>query len=214
MRLALALVVLACAGSAAAEPVQDRYGPPRKAAPPQARPYEGRLLGWAGKAAQPAPRPADAQAAAPQPTPQPAAASRVTPQPAPVQVAARAEPQTAAAPRPASAPPPRAQTMSSWSQNPLPQSLYDAPAAPAAAAPPPAPRLAQAPPPTPAPQRGAAPSRLYSLHREYGMAPDTVPAMSAQTNYVLIGPPDAPADTEVDEDEAPARKPSVDARLF
>ncbi|HEX2562159.1 hypothetical protein [Phenylobacterium sp.] len=185
MRLALVLVALACAGSAAAEPVQDRYGPPRKAAAPQARPYEGRLLGWSGKAAPTAP------------------------QAAPVQIAARPEPRPVAAPQP----PPRAQPMSSWSHDPLPQSLYDGPApAPAAAPPPPAPRLAQAPPP--APQRGAAPSRLYSLHREYGMAPDTVPATSAQTNYVLIGPPDAPAETEAEEDEAPARKPSIDARLF
>lgn len=176
MRLALAFVVLACAGSAAAEPVQDRYGPPRKAPAPQARPYEGRLLGWAGKAAAPAP------------------------QPAPAQIAARPQPQPSAPP---------ARTISAWSEDPLPQSLYDAPVD---APQPPAPRMAQAPV-APAPQRqGAAPSRLYSLHREYGMAPDVVPATPSRTSYVLIGPPDAPSEPEAD--EAPARKPAVDARLF
>lgn len=179
MRLALAFVVLACAGSAAAEPVQDRYGPPRKAPAPHARPYEGRLLGWSGKAAQ------------------------LAPQAAPAQVAARPEPQPS--------PPPR-QTISAWSENPLPQSLYDAPPA---APQPPAPRLAQAAPVAPEPQRqGAAPSRLYSLHREYGMAPDVVPATPSRTSYVLIGPPDAPADAEAEADDTPARKPAVDARLF
>ncbi|MFC3079893.1 hypothetical protein ACFODL_17460 [Phenylobacterium terrae] len=198
MRLALAFVVLACAGSAAAEPVQDRYGPPRKATAPQARPYEGRLLGWAGKAAPQAPQPAPAQLAA-RPEPQRLAREFRAAAPAPARVAA-------AAPQP---PPVPAGAMADWSADPLPQSLYDTPAT---APPPPAPRLAQAPPPPEPRQQGAAPSRLYSLHREYGMAPDVVPATPSRTSYVLIGPPDAPAEAETD--EAPARKPAVDARLF
>lgn len=200
MRLALAFVVLACAGSAAAEPVQDRYGPPRKAPAPQARPYEGRLLGWAGKAAAPAPLPGPAHIAA-RPEPQPLARDFRAAEPAPPRDAATAPP-------PASAPAPAGE-MADWSADPLPQSLYDAPAT---APPPPAPRLAQAPPPPAPGQQGAAPSRLYSLHREYGMAPDVVPATPSRTSYVLIGPPDAPA--EADAEEAPARKPAVDARLF
>lgn len=186
MRLPLAIVAFACAGSAAAEPMQDRYGPPRKAAPPQTRPYEGRLLGWAGKAAQQAPQPAQVAA---RPEPQPLA--RPTAPIAPTRASRAATPPPAAAA--------------------LPQSLYDAPAAPV---PPPAPQMAQAPS-APAPQRGAAPSRLYSLHREYGMAPDAAPAMSSQTSYVLIGPPDGPdLPAEEQDGEAPARKPPVDARLF
>lgn len=188
MRLALALVTLACAGSAAAEPVQDRYGPPRKAAATQARAYEGRLLGWAGKAA-------------PQPPAAAEVAVRVEPQPQPPEV-------RAAAPVAPAAPPPRP-AMTERAAAPLPQNLYDAPAA-LPAPPPRVTEIAAAPPPPPRPH--AAPSRLYSLHREYGMAPDTVPATASGSNYVLIGPPDAPA--EADEDEAPARKPSVDARLF
>jgi Wiskott-Aldrich syndrome protein len=176
MRLALALVALACAGSAAAEPVQDRYGPPRKAPPPHARAYDGRLLGWAGKSAP------------------------ALPQVEPAQVAARPQPLPPARPPEAAPPPPVRQAAAA-----LPQSLYDA----APPAPAPAPRLAQVQPP---PQRGAAPSRLYSLHREYGMAPDAVPAVPSGANYVLIGPPDLPAEAE--DGPAPARKPPVDARPF
>lgn len=191
MRLALAIVALACAGSAAAEPVQDRYGPPRKAASASAatstmqlRPYEGRLLGWAGKASAtpPASTPAPVQlASAPQPRPQ------VQPQPAIVRAPAQALPQSLYdSPRPAPAPAPAAV------REPEPQ-------------PAPAPRLAQAPA---APQRGAAPARLYSLHREYGMTPDAVPAAPSGTGYVLIGP------AEADEGAAPARTSSIDSRLF
>lgn len=215
MRLALALLTLACAGSAAAEPVQDRYGPPRKASPSASTPtpaYDGRLLGWPGKAA-PQPRPAaPEQSASVQPPPPQAAAAP----PAPAKVAVRPEPRRladvpAAAPAAPAAPAPRAAPIQSAAA-PLPQTLYDAPIAPPAS-PPRMAQVAAAPPPPLQPQpRGAAHSRLYSLHREYGMAPDTVPAAPSGSNYVLIGPSDAPA--EADETDAPARKPIVDARLY
>lgn len=204
MRLALAFAALVCAGSAAAEPVQDRYGPPRQAVSPravglqaasaQARAYEGRLLGWAGKAAVAAP-PVQAQVSH---LPEP-----VRPASEPLQPPSRA---VAAAPAPP--PPSRAQAPAPApaALAALPQSLYDAPPPQAA----PAPQLAAAP--ASGPQRGAAPSRLYSLHREYGLTPDVAPAVPARTQYVLIGPADAPA--EADDASVPARKPPVDARLF
>ena len=33
-------------------------------------------------------------------------------------------------------------------------------------------------------------ARLYSLHREYGLQPDTIPEPPAGPRYVLMGPPD------------------------
>lgn len=179
MRLALALVALACAGSAAAEPVQDRYGPPRKAAVSQARPYDGRMLGWAGKAAAMAPQAA-----------------------APPRVSAAQPPALPPAPRLAAlAPAPAPQAPAAA---PLPQNLYDAPPPPA-----PPPRLAQAEIAPPPAQRGAAPSRLYSLHREYGMTPDVAPAAPSRTHYVLIGPSDAPAGPQDTPGRAPPADASL-----
>ncbi|HEY9219680.1 MAG TPA: hypothetical protein VIO94_16650, partial [Phenylobacterium sp.] len=76
-----------------------------------------------------------------------------------------------------------------------------------------APQVAQAP--SNAPWAAAAHSRIYSLHREYGMTPDDLPATQARSSYVLIGPGDAPADQDDDaEAKAPAKKPAPDARLY
>jgi len=64
-----------------------------------------------------------------------------------------------------------------------------------------APAPASAPPPRPI--AGGAP-RYYSLHREYGLAPDAPPPPPSTPRYVLIGPPDAPADNS-DEAETPKK---------
>jgi hypothetical protein len=76
----------------------------------------------------------------------------------------------------------------------LPANLYDTPA----------PTVVAARPATPA--RGSATPRFYSLHREYGRAPDAIPDQPTQPRYVLIGPPDEPAtrDGERDGDKAPS----------
>ena len=46
--------------------------------------------------------------------------------------------------------------------------------------------------------------RLYSLHREYGLSPDAIPAPPKGDNYVLIGPADEPKPDkdESDKDDA------------
>ncbi len=93
---------------------------------------------------------------------------------------------------------------------PLPTSIYDQ----AAAAPPapqaqpqyqhPAPSPAEVPrqiaqsAPLPAARPGGV--QLYSLHREYGLTPDAIPAPPQGPNYILVGPPDAPpAEDKADE---------------
>ncbi|WP_305284416.1 hypothetical protein [Phenylobacterium sp.] len=86
---------------------------------------------------------------------------------------------------------------------PLPTSIYGqgvaAPAPPRpeypraeyrAAAPAEAPQQLAQSAPLPAARRGG--SQLYSLHREYGMTPDAIPAPPQGQNYILVGPPDAP----------------------
>ena len=225
MRLVLAaLFALAGASAASAQVVQDRYGPPRRQATPAASQtlamaslgggsYDGRLLGWAGKATpmahpvQPADlaRPAEVATRgaapftpsfAPQPPRQPARAAVEPPRAPmserPVRVATR----PGAPFTPSFDPPPRSQPM-------------PAPVAPRAAALPteaaaqPAPArrayaLAGGPPEEQAPEAPATPPRVgatprfYSLHREYGRKPDAIPPQAAAPRYVLIGPPDAP----------------------
>lgn len=108
---------------------------------------------------------------------------------------------------------PQAQTQPSSVLRPATSPLPPAPlaAAPQAAPPQvqPAPmRMAAAPAPLPAsPRTAGEPSRLYSVHRDYGMAPDAIPEPPAGSNrYVLIGPPDgvaatAPQDDENDDDQ-------------
>ena len=77
----------------------------------------------------------------------------------------------------------------------LPNSLYGGPPA---AAPPQPQQVAQARP------EGPGDSRLYSVHRSYGMEPDAIPQHQAGTGgYVLIGPSDtAPPKPKSDDDPA------------
>lgn len=228
MRLVLAaLFALAGASAASAQVVQDRYGPPRRQATPAASQtlamaalgggaYDGRLLGWAGKAAptphpvQPAElaRPAEAATRgpapftpsfAPQPRPQPARAAVEPPRaptpPRPAQLASR----PTAPFTPSFDPPARSQSAPRPATPrfapPTPEADVRAerpqarPAAYAALAG--GPPAEEAPAPAAPPRFGATP-RFYSLHREYGRKPDAIPPQAAAPRYVLIGPPDAP----------------------
>ena len=75
-------------------------------------------------------------------------------------------------------------------------------AAPPAPQPPQPQYQRQTPPPAEAPRQlaqsaplpAARPGgvQLYSLHREYGLTPDAIPAPPQGPNYILVGPPDAP----------------------
>ena len=66
-------------------------------------------------------------------------------------------------------------------------------------------RAAEAPPPAVAPPAvGKQAPRLYSLHREYGMSPDAIPAPPKGDNYVLIAPPEEPKSDKDDEAEVKA----------
>lgn len=75
--------------------------------------------------------------------------------------------------------------------------------APAPVASPPQ-QLAQA-----APHAGE-PTRLYSLHRAYGMTPDAIPEPPKGDRYVFIGPPDGAPQTrdrtDGDDDDTPSAK--------
>ena len=59
-------------------------------------------------------------------------------------------------------------------------------------------------------RRTGEPSRLYSMHREYGLAPDAIP--ETEGGYVLIGPTDEPAATKTDDGD-PSDK-NADGRPF
>ena len=167
MRVLLtATIGLCCATGAAAQPVPDRYGPPRTEAVTVAA-YSGPMLSWPSRAAAPA-------RAEPAPAPAAPERARTLGQPAPALT-----PQTPPAPRPAN--------------------LYDTPGPQAAAQPAPA-RLASA-------SATGAPTRFYSLHREYGMTPDPTPAQTSAPRYVLIGPPDGAA-------SAPQRDADSSSRPF
>lgn len=112
------------------------------------------------------------------------------PPPAPVEAApARPEPmvlasrfaRTPAPARVAPAPSPAAD---------LPKSLYDAP------------RPAAPPAQAATPRAAGTATRLYSLHREYGLSPDAIPEPPASPRYVLVGPPEgAPAPASVTRDD-------------
>lgn len=63
-------------------------------------------------------------------------------------------------------------------------------------------RMAVAPPPPAQPRTMGEPPRLYSVHRDYGLAPDAIPEPpSGQNRYVLIGPPDGAPATAPQDDE-------------
>lgn len=88
-------------------------------------------------------------------------------------------------------------------------------AAPAASPPPPPPMVLAA-----APERLAAPAaprsvggatRLYSVHRGYGLEPDAIPEGSADNRYVLIGPSASGvgAQDQINADDAPDSRPGA-----
>ncbi|MFZ5670121.1 MAG: hypothetical protein ACOY4K_11550 [Pseudomonadota bacterium] len=163
MRLILAIALLAL-GAAGAQAAEDRYGPRDPAAAPTAgRPWSGTMLDWRGKS--PAPTPPAATPPAPsRPALTPGGLYQPgrTPPPPPGFVASGYG--LAPAPTPAAATPP-----------PEPRSLYDRPSplrTPPAALPAPP---AAAPVPG-GPAAAGAPVRFYSLHREFGPAPDPIPA--------------------------------------
>lgn len=169
-----------------------------------AAPYAGRMLGWSGKASPAAPPPVFVPQTAPQPAPRPVAAAVVTPAPAPpaprggVQPSLypstyRAMPTGAAvgAVRPAAQPPlptslydrpaPTAQTppvpqAARAVPTPTPAPVVTPPRAQAAATLPPAPSAVRAPAPTPTTgaKAGWSPPKYYSVHRQFGEAPDPI----------------------------------------
>ena len=194
--IALSTVLsLASAAAASAQTVaQDRYGPPPAVAAHQAQQsvnaYGGQMLGWAGKRSPAPAQSAHAAQARPESlalarqfAPQAVAAPAPAPRPAP-SVQPGYEPVLGAALPPAADPAPG--LLGGPPAGPLPTSIYGQ-AAPAAQTPAPARTYAQA---SAAPRPGG--SQLYSLHREYGMTPDAIPAPPAGDNFILVGPPDAP----------------------
>ncbi len=201
MRLVLAIaVVFACPLAAAAQSAGDRYGPWSNARVESAATaaagatYQGRTLGWANKQI-PAPEPRQAES-----RPQAMALSNLPAAPSiyrapPTSTYLPFQPQVPlsmqqAAPVAPIAPP--VQPPAAPPRKALPTSIYGA-ATPQAAPPAPtaAPQKLAALTPTPTPVRtvGGA-TRLYSVHRGYGLTPDAIPEPPAGNRYVLIGPPD------------------------
>jgi hypothetical protein len=179
---ALACASVACAGASAETGQESRYGPAPERAPTPVNgggpgytgaPYSGRALGWSGKREIVAPQ-AQAQAPA-QPYWARQAQQAQQPQQPPTARTAYPPPAPAYAPQAPSAP--------------LPRNIYDTPA-PRAAAPVP---VAYSAPVQPAPQfrDGQIGARTYSVGRQFGMAPDPIPA-AGPPRMVLIAPPPAP----------------------
>lgn len=184
MRAAALIAVLVCATAAHAEGSREsRYGPaPERASKPMngrapgytGQTYTGRALGWSGKREM---APQAAQSAA---QTQPWWARSAPQAPQPPQARPAFQPQA-----PAYAPqPPQARE--------LPQSIYDAPPAPAAP-------VAQAPAYPPQQQASLPPgqigARTYSVGRQFGMTPDAIPA-AGPPRMVLIAPPASAPDDE------------------
>lgn len=211
--LSFAVLILAVAplAPAHAQVVQDRYGPPpahqaSTSGPPAASPaaaYSGPMLGWANKRSprgEPAttthaPQPPQALALAHQfartaptqrPTPTPTQAS------VPPTVQPGYEPVVRAPIAPAQAPPDATPALLGGPPlASLPQSLYG-----------PAPAAAPLRQVAAAPSAGGGRTHLYSVHREYGLTPDAIPALPTGDRYVLVGPPDAPPAPEEAADDA------------
>ncbi|WP_312161633.1 hypothetical protein [Phenylobacterium sp.] len=201
MRAVFAIIIgLAFPLAAAAQTAGDRYGPTSAVRLNQAagEAYQGRALTWANKqqaagpaaaALPPPPTPyrqqptyAPFQPQVPLPLQQPAPAPAASPQRLPTSIYGQAAPAPVA---------------------PAPAYVRPAPAAPAPMAAAPAPqRLAAA-----APKVVGGPTRLYSVHRGYGMTPDAIPEPPAGDRYVLIGPPDGAADARTD--DAPDARPGA-----
>ena len=179
MRASFALpsVVVAlalCAAPAAAQSPPDRYGPARSAATLAMSAYGGRMLTWSGKSAEQVPAPVEQ-----------AAPSLVRPAPAVFAPPPLVAPAPAAAPAPAPAPIARLTERAAppSAPQPAPQPFTVAATAPAAL---------RAP-------GGGAPTRLYSLHRAYGLSPDPAPQVESAPRYVLIAPAEAPATAAPDD---------------
>lgn len=200
--LATGLLLASAAAASAQTMVQDRYGPPPAAATYQVQQgvsaYGGQMLGWAGKRSSAPDQAAIAAPARPEPmalarqfAPQAIAAPAPGPRPA-SSVQPGYEPVLRAPLPPTADPAP--DLLGGPPSGPLPTSIYGqaatAPQAPAA------PRTYAQAPATPR----AGGSQLYSLHREYGMTPDAIPAPPAGDNFILVGPPDSP-EAPGDEDE-------------
>ena len=210
MRLGLLIVALASASPAAAQMAGDRYGDrsPTATAAAIAATYDGPTLSWSRKT-EPAP-PAQADPREPS-RPQPLAlagqfrAGGLPPAP---------RPQRGPEPRAYQPFQPQTPIPLQWSapKANLPGTLYDAPppaarqvaAAPppspvaqpprmqlAAVAPAPAPILLGGPPVASTPRGAGGATRLYSVHRSYGLEPDAIPRQPDGDRYVLIGPPDS-----------------------
>lgn len=201
MRAVLAIVVgLAFPLAAAAQTAGDRYGPTSAVRLNQTagEAYQGRALNWANKQAAAPGSPAVALPPAPTPYRQQPTYAPFQPQvPLPLQQRAPAAAVS------------------------LPTSIYGQ-AAPAAPPPvraiaQPVPTRAAAPQPPVQPQRVAAmvppgmggATRLYSVHRGYGLTPDAIPEPPAGDRYVLIGPPDGAAGAKPDADDAPDARPGA-----
>ncbi|MDP3855425.1 hypothetical protein [Phenylobacterium sp.] len=219
MRLGLIIAALASAFPAAAQTAGDRYGDrsPTAATAAIAQTYQGPTLSWSRKA-QPAP-PVQADPRAPQ-RPEPLAlATQFRAGGLPPAPSIRRGPE----PQPYQAFQPQVPIPLQWSapKANLPGTLYDAvtPSAPAQqiaavapAAQPPRVQLAAAspallggPPVATSRSTGGA-TRLYSVHRGYGLEPDAIPKQPGGDRYVLIGPPDsgvqAPSNPEDDDPDS------------
>ena len=240
MRTSAALLVAIAAVWPAAAQAGDRFsgyglrGPTRQGAEAQApdpQPYGGPLLGWSSKRQATAP---GAKAPVPEPM---ALAGQFAGGPVAASAAQAPTSNTRRPPQAFQPQMPYAMQQQAYtppaSADPLPQSLYGAPAAatraPALAPPPsaeaPAAPRAAAPEFLPdvkprlmadagsAPQAAGGSPRFYSVHRGYGLTPDAVPTPTpGQQQYVLIGPPDGgternASDDDEDEDEGPGQRP-------
>lgn len=186
---ALACAPLACAGAHAETGQESRYGPGPERAPTPVNgrapgytgaTYGGRALGWSGKREIIAPQTQTAAPVEPWRTRQPQQAV-----PQPQQPAQRAVYQPQAPTYTPSAP-----------GAALPRSIYDAPApqaapVPAAYAAPtlPAPALPAPAQPAPRFRDGQIGARTYSVGRQFGMAPDPIPAAGPPRMVLITAPP-------------------------
>ena len=189
MRAALLIAALACASLACADARaqavrESRYGPAPERAPTPVNgrapsytgsTYGGRALGWSGKREI---APVQAQASA-----------QVQPW------WARSAPEARQAPQPPvarSAYQPPAPNYAPLAPSPaLPRSIHDTPppyAAPQYAAPVPA-AYSAAPQPAPRLREGQIGARTYSVGRQFGMAPDPIPAAGPPRMVLITAPP-------------------------
>lgn len=213
MRLGLAIAaMLRAANPASQEDDRDRYVQPP---PVQAPAHSGPMLNWANKRSSATPDGRPGLIARPEPLalsgqftrgrqaaeperdlPPPPGERRVTYQPPAYQAFTPQTPYQA--PRPTARPPSLEPPSAPPVHAPLPSSLYGpAPPLPEQAAVAAPQHLADASAVT---RQTGEPSKLYSLHRAYGLDPDAIPEAPAGDRYVFIGPPDPPQAKEDDRD--------------